>query len=184
MGCLTLDWGCLSIDASSLEMTWAFCCYREQSYMESVVTFLQDVVPQVTFLCHVFTHNNSCYKCLTALLILVLTARLECVLEFILEKWQHWVCATNSVCVLQNTCLWCAVGGHGCPIMQWTKEMAELLTSPETNKLSVLMREALERFHKTKPKNKQPFCFLFVKFNWPSKVAVWLTSGFCHFLWE
>lgn len=74
MGCLTLDWGCLSIDASSLEMTWAFCCYREQSYMESVVTFLQDVVPQVTFLCHVFTHNNSCYKCLTALLILVLTA--------------------------------------------------------------------------------------------------------------
>lgn len=30
--------------------------------MESVVTFLQDVVPQVTFLCHVFTRTNSSYK--------------------------------------------------------------------------------------------------------------------------
>lgn len=45
-----------------------FCCVllssREQSYMESVVTFLQDVVPQVRAFIHSYVHTRT--SCLTA----------------------------------------------------------------------------------------------------------------------
>lgn len=44
--------------------------------------------------------------------------------------------------------------------MQWTKKMAELLPAPDTHKLLILMREALERFHKTNKKINNHFVCL------------------------
>lgn len=51
-----------------------FCCYSEQSYMESVVTFLQDVVPQV--ICCIFINLNL-KKAVTSVCSLSRSANME-----------------------------------------------------------------------------------------------------------
>lgn len=82
-------------------MTQVFCCSREQSYMESVVTFLQDVVPQVTSLWTVSHY-------VTTLLILDCgNVCVDGVVAFILEKWQNRVCMHSEkhllLCIFWST---------------------------------------------------------------------------------
>lgn len=66
--------------------------------MESVVTFLQDVVPQVTFpLVITAGLNSQCPNFLTTLLILVQTTCPECVFVSIIKRGQHQICTSNKV---------------------------------------------------------------------------------------